>query len=169
MRDAHFLRASYRRSFFAVIIIVFESLLGNEGAFHDKLWYDRIILSLQAGIELAVTQGCSLPVKSRVALWAKSLFSIGALFLLAIFCALVTSKLTADQLVSQTVYLSEARGKRIGGNSDVLEAFMQRPEIGAHWVEYKDLLDATRSMVGGSNPEGLVGPASSDTTVQEMY
>jgi len=131
-----------------VSITVVESLVGNP-EFVDKPWSARLCAALEASIEITLSGGSPIPLRSPVSRLVRLTTVLATLFVLTLFGALVTSRLTAGQLQEQTPTIDNIRWKRILISSLTLQPFLQSDRISAYAVDTQNLKDDMQKFYAG--------------------
>ena len=103
-------------------------------------------------------------LSSPVSIFLRAVASYFSLFLVTVFAAVITSRLTAASLSASTTALQDIAGARIAVQGVLMRPFLQSPQTNAVAVVY-DTLDPAVAAFYGDNPDRLDGYAGQPETV----
>eukprot|EP00759_Apiculatamorpha_spiralis_P037111 PhF_6_TR37130/c0_g3_i5/m.54606 len=109
----------------AIVFLVFESM-EPQSAIHELPHHRRILWAMEMSFEAVCKKMTSERLYSQVSRSFSKAAALGVIFVLCIFSAVITSKLTASGILHDDVPLTALRGRTIGLSSDGLKPFLER-------------------------------------------
>ena len=149
-----------------MLYFVIESL-HSDPIFADEPAYKRLMYCFTEGVELVLTQGGG-DFNSQLCLLVKAFISVATLFLVAIFGALVTSKLTVSSLSDAPLTLKDCRNQKIGASGSLTPDFLKSDAVAAIPVTYDSPEAAADDMILNGNPKGLFGVITATPSVDYL-
>jgi ABC-type amino acid transport substrate-binding protein len=140
----------------AVIYFLAEMTTTSSPLYEIKSYSGRLGQCFMIAVDNLLSVATVMELTSPVSILLRAIASYASLFLVTIFIAIITSRLTAATLHSSATTLQDIAGARIAVQGLLMRPFLQSPQTNAVAVVY-DTLDPAVAGFYGANPDRLDG------------